>query len=44
MQKPADHPLYKGIMTIAAAVQTAERSADRGIISTAQLIITTLQT
>lgn len=44
MPKPSDHPLFDGVMTIAAAVQTAERSADTGIISTAELIIATLKT
>lgn len=44
MSNPSDHPLFDGIMTIAAAVQTAERSADTGIISTAELIIATLKT
>ncbi|GLI99077.1 hypothetical protein [Sphingobium sp. BS19] len=44
MPKPSDHPIFDGIMTIAAAVQTAEQSADTGIISTAELIIATLKT
>lgn len=43
MHKPTDHPLYDGVMIIAAAVQTAEASADTGIISTAELIIATLK-
>jgi len=44
MPNASDHPLFDGIMKIAAAVQTAEKSADTGIISTAELIIATLKT
>ena len=41
--KPQDHPLYEGIIEVAAAVQAAERAADDTIISAAELAICTLK-
>jgi hypothetical protein len=43
MSKPTDHPLHGGIMNVAAAIQLAEKSADSGIVSTAELIIATIR-
>ena len=41
---PQNHPLYEGIVDIAAAVQAAERAAEQHIISVAHLTIRTLET
>ena len=42
--KPSDHPLFGAINDVASAILLAEKDVDAGILSTAELIVTTLRT